>query len=211
MQECAAKGLWAVEVAYECLEVRSRSIKHSNCVLYSTASSLVHYVSHVYLQGYAKTLDGFSSSPRDAVRAAARETNRIALELGLVLVAIDAFEGYDGSTDREQHTVLLDEFRFWVELCGIMGIEQIQVPANFGGDLASPDVDLIASDLRELADIGLSVTPAISVRCSHASLVSRRSHATPVLSSLVGPLQCWIDCLRAAGLVHTHQHMGKSA
>jgi hypothetical protein len=97
---------------------------------------------------------------------------------------LDAFEGYEGLLDRTRHDEKIEEFKFWVELCGILGIEQIQIPATFDpADVASGDLDLIVADLREVADIGLSVSPPVKVRnlvalpCS-PELISlfRRSH-----------------------------------
>ncbi|BGO90248.1 hypothetical protein NBRC10512_004769 [Rhodotorula toruloides] len=133
LDECAKAGLWTIEVAYECLE------------------------------NYAKSLTSFSN-PRDALREAARRVNQRAQSLGLVCAVLDAFEGYEGLLDREQHDRLVDDFKFWVELCGIMGIEMVQVPASFEtSEKATDDVDVLVADLRELADIGLSVSPPIKM------------------------------------------------
>ncbi|GAA6019104.1 hypothetical protein JCM10207_006544 [Rhodosporidiobolus poonsookiae] len=115
------------------------------------------------LQNYAKTLEGFSNE-RDAIREAARQTNVRARELGLVCVVLDAFEGYEGLIDRKRHEELVDEWRFWVELCGILGIEHIQIPASFAPkEKATGDLDTIVADLQKLADIGLSVTPPVKI------------------------------------------------
>ncbi|GAA5893578.1 hypothetical protein JCM6882_007854 [Rhodosporidiobolus microsporus] len=134
LDECAKTGLWTIEVAYECLE------------------------------NYAKTLPTFSSSPLDAIREAARQTNTRARELNLVCVCLDAFENYEGLVDRKKHAARVEDFRFWVELCGILEIEHIQIPASFATkEEASGDLELIAEDLRELADIGLSVSPPVKI------------------------------------------------
>ncbi|GAA6043174.1 hypothetical protein JCM8097_008708 [Rhodosporidiobolus ruineniae] len=133
LDECAKAGLWTVEVAYECLE------------------------------GYANTLTGFSNK-RDALREAARQTALRARDLGIVLVVLDAFEGYEGLLDRKRHDELVDEYRFWVELAGIMGIEQIQIPATFEPkEKTAGDIDQIVNDLKELVDIGLSVSPPVKI------------------------------------------------
>lgn len=114
-------------------------------------------------QNYAKTFTGFTSE-RDAIREAARRTNQRARELGLVCAVLDAFEGYEGLLDRQRHAEKIDAFRFWVEVAGILGIEQIQIPAAFdGAEVVSGDRELIASDLREVCDIGLGVSPPIKV------------------------------------------------
>ncbi|KAM0752621.1 xylose isomerase-like protein [Meredithblackwellia eburnea MCA 4105] len=134
LPECAKAGLWTVELAYECLE------------------------------GLAKTLPGYSSNPKDAIREAARQTNTLARSLGLALMVMDAFEGYEGLKDRKKHDELVEDFKFWVELCGILGIEMIQIPATFHPkEQLSEDLEVHAEDLRKLCDIGLSVTPNIKI------------------------------------------------
>jgi len=115
-------------------------------------------------QNYAKTLPGFTADPREAIRDAARQTNRRARELGLVCAVLDAFEGYEGLLDRARHAQKIDEFKFWVEIAGILGIEQIQIPAAFNpAEEVSGEHDVIVADLREVCDIGLSVSPAVKV------------------------------------------------
>ncbi|KAI5476097.1 3-dehydroshikimate dehydratase [Pseudohyphozyma bogoriensis] len=128
----AKAGLWTIELAYECLEA------------------------------YAKSLKVDSSDPKDALREAARQTNALARELGLVLAAIDAFEGYEGLVDRTRHAALVEDFKFWVELCGIMGIEIIQIPATFDPK-ATLDESLVVPDLRELCDLGLAASPPVQI------------------------------------------------
>ncbi|BGP37644.1 hypothetical protein JCM10449v2_001561 [Rhodotorula kratochvilovae] len=133
LDECAKAGLWAIEVAWECLE------------------------------GYANTLTGFKD-PRDALREAARQTNRRARELNLVCVVLDAFENFEGLLDRERRAQRIEDFRFWVEIAGILGIENIQIPASFEQeDQTTGDIEVIVADLRELADIGLSVSPPVKI------------------------------------------------
>lgn len=91
-------------------------------------------------------------------------TSLRARALGLALTVLDAFEGYEGLIDRKEHAEKVESFKFWVELCGIMGIEYIQIPATFHpADIASGDEKLIIDDLRVVADIGLSVTPPVKV------------------------------------------------
>jgi 4-hydroxyphenylpyruvate dioxygenase len=82
----------------------------------------------------------------------------------LVCAVLDAFEGYEGLIDRQRHADKIDEFKFWVEIAGILGIEQIQIPAAFNPEAeVSGDFELIASDLREVCDIGLGVSPPVKV------------------------------------------------
>lgn len=101
---------------------------------------------------------------KDAIREVARLTSKRARSLGLVLAVIDAFENYEGLKDRTKHDELFKEFEFWIELCGIMGIEYIQIPATYkSSDAFSGDKNLITKDLRKAAEAGLSVTPPVKV------------------------------------------------
>ncbi|PWN36980.1 xylose isomerase-like protein [Meira miltonrushii] len=120
-------------------------------------------VAHECLEGYAKTLEGYND-PKEAIREVARLCNERAHSLGLVLTVLDAFENYEGLIDRSKHVEQFEDFQFWIELCGIMGIEYIQIPASFQPtDLLSKDEDLIIEDLRKVADAGLSVIPPVKI------------------------------------------------
>ncbi|GAA6049865.1 hypothetical protein JCM3770_004221 [Rhodotorula araucariae] len=163
----SAGGHYILDILDECAKAGcGPSRLHTSASRYAAISPPHH---HPFIdpapppQRYAKTLTGFSD-PRDALREAARQTNRRARALGLVCVVLDAFEGYEGLVDRARHDELVNEFAFWVELCGILGIEQIQIPASFvPADKATRDVELVVADLRELADIGLSVSPPVKI------------------------------------------------
>lgn len=89
---------------------------------------------------------------------------------------LDAFENFEGLIDRRSFAAKIEEFRFWVEISTILGIEIIQVPASFEpATVATGDEKQIIFDLQTLADIGLSVVPAINVSqfiCSSTSLIS---------------------------------------
>lgn len=157
LDACAAAGLWTIEMAYECLEVSPPTVpRHRPSAQELTRHFLVP-------QGYAKTLPGFPSE-RDAIREATRQANARARSLGLVVAVLDAFEGYEGLVDRAAHARKVDEFAFWVELAGILGAELIQIPATFDpAEVASGERALIVADLREVCDVGLSVSPPVKV------------------------------------------------
>jgi len=122
-----------------------------------TVTNLLRY------QGYAKTLTGFDDL-KDSIRHVARLTSQRARALGLALTVLDAFEGYEGLIDRKKHAEKVEFFRFWVEICGILGIEYIQIPATFEPkEVATGEEMVIVEDLRIVADIGLSVTPSVKV------------------------------------------------
>lgn len=82
----------------------------------------------------------------------------------MALTVLDAFENYEGLLDRSKHEDKIEDFKFWVEICVILGVETIQIPATFEeANITSGDEKLIINDLREVADIGLSVIPPIKI------------------------------------------------
>ncbi|KAM0752618.1 xylose isomerase-like protein [Meredithblackwellia eburnea MCA 4105] len=134
LQACANSGLRAIELSYECLEA------------------------------YSKRNSNYNSDPRSTTIEIAHQINKLAHSLGISFVALDAFDGYEGLKDRQKHSLLIEKFKFWTELCQILGIQLILVPASFSSEEdVTGDADVISSDLRELCDIGLLVSPPIKI------------------------------------------------
>ncbi|KAF2820589.1 3-dehydroshikimate dehydratase [Ophiobolus disseminans] len=102
-----------------------------------------------------------SSSPSDLLSAAA-SIHDMCLNLGLEIICLQPFMHYEGLRDRKRHDERIEEMKLWMELAHILGTDIVQVPSSFlSRDQISPDTDLIVSDLRELADMGLQQTPVI--------------------------------------------------
>ncbi|PSN66783.1 3-dehydroshikimate dehydratase [Corynespora cassiicola Philippines] len=94
--------------------------------------------------------------------SAAAYVRSLCTSLGLEIVCLQPFMHYEGLIDRKRHAERIDEIHVWIELVKILDTDIIAVPATFlSEDQASGDFDLIVSDLRELADIGLQQTPTI--------------------------------------------------
>jgi len=102
-----------------------------------------------------------SSSPSDLLSAAA-SVHDLCLSLGLDIICLQPFMHYEGLKDRRRHDERIEEMKLWMDLAHILGTDIVQVPSSFlSRDQISPDTDLIVSDLRELADMGLQQTPVI--------------------------------------------------
>ncbi|KAH7133712.1 putative 4-hydroxyphenylpyruvate dioxygenase [Dactylonectria macrodidyma] len=99
---------------------------------------------------------------RDSIFSAARHARAACDANGLDIITLQPFLFYDGLKDREQHAKLLEKLKDWFQLVKILGTTTIQVPANFlPADQLVDDPEMIAADLRELADLGLAETPPI--------------------------------------------------
>jgi 4-hydroxyphenylpyruvate dioxygenase len=102
-----------------------------------------------------------SSSPSDLLAAAA-SVHEICLSLRLEIICLQPFMHYEGLLDRTRHAERIEEMKLWMELAHVLGTDIVQLPATFlSRDETSSDTDLIVSDLREVADLGLQQTPII--------------------------------------------------
>ncbi|GJN89462.1 hypothetical protein Rhopal_002448-T1 [Rhodotorula paludigena] len=115
------------------------------------------------LEAFAE--DSFSSDfpdRRDALRAAATETRRLTDQLGLDIFVLQPLLNYDGIIDEEERRQRCDDAVFRFEICGLLGCDLMQIPANFRLDAGvSGDEDKIVADMQELADLGAAHSPPI--------------------------------------------------
>jgi 4-hydroxyphenylpyruvate dioxygenase len=104
---------------------------------------------------------GGSSSPSDLLSAAA-SVHELCLSLGLEIICLQPFMHYEGLLDRRRHDERIEEMKLWMELAHTLGTDIVQVPSSFlSRDEISSDTDVIVSDLREIAELGLQQTPII--------------------------------------------------
>jgi 4-hydroxyphenylpyruvate dioxygenase len=102
-----------------------------------------------------------SSSPSDLL-AAATSVRETCSSLGLEIICLQPFMHYEGLRDRRRHDERIEEMKLWIQLAHILETDIIQLPATFlSREETSPDTNLIVSDLREVADLGLQQTPVI--------------------------------------------------
>ncbi|KAF5002920.1 hypothetical protein FDECE_10475 [Fusarium decemcellulare] len=116
------------------------------------------------LESLAAKLSGNATadlSPHQLLEAAKR-ARAICDSNDLAIITLQPFLFYDGLKDREQHARLLEKARLWFQIAKILGTSIIQVSANFlPPDQLTGDRNIIASDLRELADLGAKQNPPI--------------------------------------------------
>jgi 4-hydroxyphenylpyruvate dioxygenase len=121
---------------------------------------------HEDLADVAEALSGEAPSPsgpsQAAQFAAAGHILRMCQARGIEIVCLQPFSHYDGLLDREEHERRLDQLKFWFTLARELKTDIIQVPASFlPAPQVSEDFDLIVSDLRKVADMGLAQNPPI--------------------------------------------------
>ncbi|CAK7227616.1 hypothetical protein SEUCBS140593_006635 [Sporothrix eucalyptigena] len=81
---------------------------------------------------------------------------------GLTIIGLQPFLFYEGLKDRAQHNRLLEKMKLWLQIAKRLCTNTIQIPANFlPADQLTGDRDVIAADLRELADLGAAETPVV--------------------------------------------------
>ncbi|KAL2263809.1 hypothetical protein VTK26DRAFT_4976 [Humicola hyalothermophila] len=121
---------------------------------------------HEDLADLAEQLSSEAPSPagpsQAAQIAAARHIVRLCRARGIEIVCLQPFSHYDGLLDRDEHQRRLEQLDFWIRLAHELETDIIQVPANFlPAEQVTEDLDLIVSDLRKVADIGLRASPPI--------------------------------------------------
>ncbi|KAH7139103.1 3-dehydroshikimate dehydratase [Dendryphion nanum] len=111
---------------------------------------------------YEDLVDVSHSDSEADIFAAAQYVRSLCTSLNLEIICLQPFMHYEGLLDRQRHAERISEMHLWISLAKILETDIIQVPSSFlSEDETSPDFDFIASDLRELADLGLQQTPII--------------------------------------------------
>ncbi|KAL2378707.1 hypothetical protein RJ035_007349 [Blastomyces gilchristii] len=122
------------------------------------------------LESHAQALtDGLTHSNQ---LTAAQEIRQLCDKHNLQIVTLQPFLFYEGLLDRAEHHRLLNgKLALWFQLVKILRTDMIQIPANFlgpdpgtGKARTTGDLDVIVSDLREVAERGVAGGPARSVR-----------------------------------------------
>jgi 4-hydroxyphenylpyruvate dioxygenase len=115
------------------------------------------------LADVATSLSASHQSPSTSdLLAAAAYVRDLCTSLHLEIICLQPFMHYEGLRDRQRHAERIEEMKVWMQLAKVLGTDIIQVPSSFiSEEECSGDVDLIASDLREIADMGLQQNPVI--------------------------------------------------
>lgn len=98
----------------------------------------------------------------DQLLDAATHCHDVCQKNGLDILGLQPFLFYEGLKDRAQHDLLIGKMKLWLQIAKRLDTDTIQIPANFlPADQLIGDFDVIASDLRELADLGAADTPPV--------------------------------------------------
>jgi 4-hydroxyphenylpyruvate dioxygenase len=121
---------------------------------------------HEDLADIADSLSGQPPSPAGpplwAQLQAARQIRHLCEARNIQILCLQPFSHYEGLLDREHHERRLNQLEFWFKLARELGTDIIQIPASFlPAHLVTEDLDLIVSDLRKVADMGMHENPPI--------------------------------------------------
>ncbi|KAL2211554.1 xylose isomerase-like protein [Sarocladium strictum] len=136
MEQASKAGFKGIEIFYEDLEYAARKL--------------------------AGVSDASVAPTTEQLLNAARHCHGVCDKLNLEIIGLQPFLFYDGLKDREQHDRLIEKMKVWLQIAKLLHTTVIQIPANFlPADQLTGDFDVIAADLRELADMGAKEEPVI--------------------------------------------------
>ncbi|CAI6299838.1 unnamed protein product [Periconia digitata] len=114
------------------------------------------------LEYAAKKFSGNEKPTSEDLVGAARQVHAMCQTSGLEIIGLQPFLFYDGLLDRQKHDELIEKIHVWFRIVKELKTETIQIPANFlPADQLTGDMDVIVSDLRQLADLGLKEEPQV--------------------------------------------------
>lgn len=104
-----------------------------------------------------------SSEPSHASQiAAAHHIRRLCQNLGIYIICLQPFSGYEGLKDPAAKQQLMNKLHRWFELAHILETDIIQIPSSFApAENMSDDLSVIAKDLQNIADLGAQQNPPL--------------------------------------------------
>ncbi|PYH94400.1 4-hydroxyphenylpyruvate dioxygenase [Aspergillus ellipticus CBS 707.79] len=130
----------------------SHSLDHKIRVASRHGFSAIEVV-YADLERYSKIL-GVS------ILEAAKHIKQLCADLEVEVLALAAFENFEGSRSPLQERLSLA--KHWLDIARTLSATYLQIPSQFDLE-ASTDENLIVSELRELADLASAEEPVISV------------------------------------------------
>ncbi|TPX11259.1 uncharacterized protein E0L32_001077 [Thyridium curvatum] len=113
----------------------------------------------------ARKLAGNDHPTTEQILEAADHCHKTCQQNGLTIIGMQPFLFYEGLTDRAQHAKMIEKMKLWLQIAKRLHTDVIQIPSHFvleGQEhTITEDREIIASDLRELADMGLAEEPPI--------------------------------------------------
>lgn len=132
LEQAAKSGFKGIEIFYEDLDYAARKISGSES---PSKEDLLQVADHVRAVCETKCLE---------------------------IIGLQPFLFYEGLKNRAQHGKMIEQMKFWLQLAKTLNTTTIQIPANFlPADQLTDDFDVIAADLRQVADMGAAETPAV--------------------------------------------------
>lgn len=114
------------------------------------------------LEYVARKISGSEQPKQDAILEAATYCYKTCQKNGLVIIGLQPFLFYEGLIDRKQHDRLIEKMKLWLRIVKRLHTDTIQIPANFlSAEELTDNLDLIAADLREVADMGAAEDPPV--------------------------------------------------
>ncbi|KAK3077958.1 hypothetical protein LTS18_008806 [Coniosporium uncinatum] len=96
------------------------------------------------------------------IELASKKIWKLCDERDITIICLQPFMHYEGLKDRKEHERKIEKMRFWLRLAKILRTDIIQIPSNFlPKEQITDDMDVIVSDLRQVADMGAQQTPVI--------------------------------------------------
>jgi 4-hydroxyphenylpyruvate dioxygenase len=115
-----------------------------------------------YLACSRYSLPSNASPSPEAQLHAARTIRTLCSERGLTIIGLQPFMHYEGLLDRSEHAQRIEKLKLWFKIAKELGTDIIQIPGNFlDKDQITGEWDVVVSDMREVADMGLAQTPVI--------------------------------------------------
>ncbi|KAK3061405.1 hypothetical protein LTS18_006337 [Coniosporium uncinatum] len=96
------------------------------------------------------------------IELASKKIWKLCDERDITIICLQPFMHYEGLKDRKEHERKIEKMRFWLRLAKILRTDIIQIPSNFlPKEQITDNMDVIVSDLRQVADMGAQQTPVI--------------------------------------------------
>ncbi|KAK5653040.1 hypothetical protein OQA88_9326 [Cercophora sp. LCS_1] len=117
---------------------------------------------HTDLLAVASTIPNPTDDPFLPQLLAASAIRSMCAARNLAIICLQPFMHYEGLLDRTAHDQHIEKLRLWLQLAHLLGTDIVQIPSNFlpESELSS-DIDLIVSDLREVAEMGMASNPPV--------------------------------------------------
>ncbi|KAK7416844.1 hypothetical protein QQX98_004902 [Neonectria punicea] len=114
------------------------------------------------LEYFARRLHNTMEPNAEQLINAAEHMSELLHKLNLEVIGLQPFLFYEGLLDREQHARLIEKIQLWFKIAKRLKTDTIQIPANFlPAEQLTGDMNVIVSDMVDLADLGLQQDPPI--------------------------------------------------